>query len=571
MYKTNSDFDTISQLKLRKKCVLKFKIIQIYKLLSRCLLLGVSCALIGGATFASPSTEGIQIYQKNLPLSPEHKQKLADDITRYRTADNIWDVLREEFSLPHYENNSEVQEKIEWFMNNQDSLLRAASRAAPYLYYILQQVKKRHLPAELVLLPIIESGYNPFSLSNVGAAGIWQLMPDTASGLGIKRDSWYDGRRDIIASTRAALIYLDYLQSFFEGNWLYAIAAYNTGEGNVLTAIKRNIRNGISTSFWSLPVAQETKDYVPSLLALATIISHPDQYPIYFPPVRNAPYLAQVDLGTQISLKYAATLAGISHQKMIQLNPGFGRSSTSSTSKKGPIKLVLPIENIEQFTENLALSPLNPPINWIHYKVKSGDTIASVAKKFDTTSSAIRKLNHFSKNNLRQGTNLLIPSNSQAVLGQEDIKEQHPITVANKKTEKKIITTLENQSAPSYRLQPGDTVYMIRSKDTLESIAKRFHIDTKLLQATNHLTHKQIKPGKQLIIPTHIAQINTKKTLAQSLQPNDTLYMVRRDDTIEKIARKFRTTPSSIRLANLIDDHSLIEGEKIVVPTHIRS
>src|SRR3990167_3705629 len=523
MYKTNSDFDTISQLKLRKKCVLKFKIIQIYKLLSRCLLLGVSCALIGGATFASPSTEGIQIYQKNLPLSPEHKQKLADDITRYRTADNIWDVLREEFSLPHYENNSEVQEKIEWFMNNQDSLLRAASRAAPYLYYILQQVKKRHLPAELVLLPIIESGYNPFSLSNVGAAGIWQLMPDTASSLGIKR----------------------------------------------------NIRNGIDTDFWSLPVAQETKDYVPSLLALAIIISHPDQYPIYFPPVRNAPYLAQVDAGTQISLKYAAILAGISHKKMIQLNPGFGRSSPN---KKGPSKFVLPIENIEQFTENLAQSPLNRPINWAHYKVKSGDTILSIAKKFDTTVSAIRKLNHLSKNNLRQGTNLLIPANAQSDLNPNktmaDSKTNSSVTtIANKILPKEIKnSSTPSQTSTQYFLQPGDTIYMVRSKDTLQSIANRFHIKSNDLQAVNHVTSKQINPGKQLIIPTHLSLANIKQSssIAHALQPGDTLYMVRRDDTIEKIAKKFHTTPANIRLANLIDNHSLIEGEKIVVPTHIR-
>ncbi|TAK77108.1 MAG: hypothetical protein EPO11_03095, partial [Gammaproteobacteria bacterium] len=136
----------------------------------RITLLGVGCILFSTTLYASPPIEGIQVYQKNTRLSPEHKQKLADDIIRYRHADNIWDVLREEFTLPHYEDAPAVQEKIEWFMNNQDFLLRSASRAAPYLYYILQQVKKRHLPAELVLLPIIESGYNPFSLSNKGAA-----------------------------------------------------------------------------------------------------------------------------------------------------------------------------------------------------------------------------------------------------------------------------------------------------------------------------------------------------------------------------------------------------------------
>src|SRR3990167_8915906 len=129
-------------------------------------------------------------------------------------------------------------------MNNRGYLIRSAKREAPYLYYIHQQVKKRHLPAELVLLPIIESGYNPFSMSSVGAAGIWQLMPATANELGIRQNRWYDGRRDVIASTRAALNHLVYLQSFFDGNWLLALAAYDTGEGNVLSAIKRNIRNG---------------------------------------------------------------------------------------------------------------------------------------------------------------------------------------------------------------------------------------------------------------------------------------------------------------------------------------
>ncbi|OGT38430.1 MAG: hypothetical protein A3F11_09865 [Gammaproteobacteria bacterium RIFCSPHIGHO2_12_FULL_37_14] len=547
-----------------------------YKIFSRFVLLCVSCALIGGASFASPNVEGIQIYQKNLHLSPEHKQKLADDITRYRTADNLWDVLREEFSLPHYENNPQVQEKIEWFMNNQDYLLRSASRAAPYLYYISQQVKKRHLPAELVLLPIIESGYNPFSLSNVGAAGIWQLMPDTASGLGIKRDSWYDGRRDIIASTRAALNHLDYLQSFFEGNWLYALAAYNTGEGNVLSAIKRNIRGGIDTGFWSLPVAQETKDYVPSLLALAVIISHPDEYPIYFPPVRNAPYLAQVDVGTQINLKYAATLAGISDKKMIQLNPGFSRSSTpTSTSKKGPTKLVIPIENIEQFSENLARSPLSHPINWEHYKVKSGDTIASIAKKFATSTTAIRKLNHLSKNNLHPGANLLIPANDQPIANSENIVEtasKQRSSLASKTEGVMQKVAMPIQSLSQYRLQPGDTIYMVRTKDSLESIAKRFHINSKLLQAVNNISKKKIKPGKQLIIPTHASSMNASSlpSIKKSLQPGDTLYMVRHGDTIEKIARKFHTSPATIRLANLVDDNSLIEGEKLVVPTHIR-
>ncbi|VVC75875.1 Membrane-bound lytic murein transglycosylase D [Aquicella siphonis] len=555
----------------------------------KCLLLSAGSILIGGISFALPNPEGIQVYQKYLP--PEHKQKLADDITRYRNADNLWDVLRDEFSLAHYEESYAVQVKIEWYMNNQDYLLRSASRAAPYLYYISQQVKKRHLPAELVLLPIVESGYNPFSVSNMGASGIWQLMPDTASGLGVKRDWWYDGRRDVIASTRAALNYLAYLQSFFEGNWLLAIAAYNTGEGNVLAAIKRNIRDGRDTDFWSLPLAQETRDYVPSLLALAAIISRPDKYPVYLPPVRNAPYLAQVDIGTQINLKLAAALAGISHQKLMQLNPGF---KSASTSTSGPYKLVLPIENIEQFTENLARSPLNRKVNWIHYKVKSGDTLMSISRKFKTTTSDIRKMNHLSKSTIRPGTNLLIPhsgadsdddAEDDAYPVQELLaeKEDHrkpairkttdDISSKIKKSQDIVPVIVSEKNGNSYKLQPGDTIYMVRSKDTLDKIAKRFHISSQSLRQANRLTSNQIKPGKQIIIPTHPVVTASKKSpvpSAKKIQPGDTIYMVRRGDTIEKIARKFRTTASAIRINNLVDNSSLSEGDRLVIPTHIR-
>lgn len=549
------------------------------------ILLSVICAIIGGASFAAPSTEGIQIYQKNVHLSPEHKQKLADDITRYQNADNLWDVLREEFALPHYEDSPAVQEKIEWFMNNQDFLLRSATRAAPYLYYILQQVHTRHLPAELVLLPIIESGYNPFNRSSVGAAGIWQLMPGTATGLGIKQNSLYDGRRDVIASTHAALNYLSYLESFFEGNWLLAIAAYNTGEGNVLTAIRKNIRDGRPTDFWYLPVAQETRDYVPSLLALAVIISHPERYPVYFPPVRNAPYLAQVDVGKQIDLNYAASLAGISYRKLIQLNPAFNRTSTSTVSMSGPSKLVLPIENVEQFAENLSRSPLTQRIYWLHYKVKSGDSLVTIAKKFNTTPDELKKMNHLSKNGLGHGTDILIPhteiSNGTAPIeiAEADTNEsfQPKVLVSKKKVSNALAAPYReinfSKISGKYILHPGDTIYMVRSMDTLDNIANRFHIHPQTLVAINQLAGGRLTPGKQIIIPTHAPlddEMSDSNSNDTALQPGDTIYMVRRGDTIDTIASRFHTSASAIRVANLMNDNALQEGDRLVVPTHLQ-
>lgn len=522
-----------------------------------------SAFLIALTADAAPGIEGIQVYQKNLHDLPEHKQKLAADINRYHHADNIWDVLRDEFTLPHYEDNPAVQDKIDWYMNNQDYLLRSATRAAPYLYYILQQVKKRHLPAELVLLPIIESGYNPFSLSTVGAAGIWQLMPATAAGLGVRQDWWYDGRKDVITSTRAALNHLAYLQSVYEGNWLLALAAYDTGEGNLRAAMMKNIRNGLDTDFWSLPVAAETRNYVPSLLALAVIISHPDQYPVYLPPVRNAPYLAQIDVGAQINLKHAAVLAGLSHKKLLQLNPGFSRPITPS---KGPFKLVLPIENVEKFTESLIRSPLNTQIKWTHYKVNTGDTLVSIAKKFRTNPTSIRKLNQLSKNSVHQGMRLLIPVNESPIV----TNDIHPaVTVSNPTPTPPVATSkapdiLAYSLRHPYKLKPGDTVYMVRNNDTLAKIAQRFRIHPQLIQVVNQLHRHPLTPGKQIIIPTHPAQ-------RDGIQPGDTLYIVRRGDTIEDIAYKYHTTTAAIRLANIRGNNFLREGERLVVPTHTQS
>lgn len=482
-----------------------------YKKIMKSVVLCIYCAIYSCTVFAAPNIEGIQVYQKSINTSAEAKQTLEEDINRYYNAENIWDLLRAEFALPHYEDNPLVQEQIDWFMDHQDFLLRAATRAAPYLYFISQQTRKRHLPAELVLLPMIESAYNPFAYSSAGAAGIWQMMPGTASGFGVKQNWWYDGRRDIVASTKAALNYLVYLGGFFDGNWLLAIAAYDTGEGNVLAAIRKNVRAGKNTDFWSLPVAQETQIYIPRLLALATIIAHPDRYPINFPAVNNAPYLAQVDVGTQMDLKHAAILAGLSLKQLMQLNPGFNHTATGPN---GPYKLVLPIENVQQFTENLQQSPFEE-IKFKQYKESSKQY--AVARNSPTHSQSLKKIKH-----------------------------------------------VEQPIEGHYSLKPGDTLYMVRKGDTLQKIAKHFHVSTKTLLAANQLKHAySISPGSHLIIPTHIAKDDST---ANAIEPGDTLYMVRAGDTLNKIAKKFHTTEPELRITNLLADNTIQEGDQLIIP-----
>lgn len=544
------------------------------------ILIGISCLFLFQDAFAIPSIEGIQVYQKNMHLSDEHKQKLAADIYRYHNADNIWDELRYEFVLPHYEYHPRVQEQIEWFLNHQDFLLNSATRSAPYLYYISQQVRKRHLPAELVLLPMMESAYNPFAYSHMGAAGIWQMMPGTASGFGVKQNWWYDGRRDVVASTRAALDYLAYLINFFDGNWLFAIAAYDTGEGNILSAIRKNIRDGYSTDYWSLPVAQETRVYIPRLMALAIIISHPERYHINWPSVRNAPYLAQVDIGGQINLKHAALLAGLSLNKLKSLNPGYNRSTTDP---KGPFKLVLPIEHVERFTRNLAHSSIYQKLDSIRYKIRSGDTLFSIAKRFNTSTTNLLKANpKLAAANLKPGKHLIIPQSnpeiSKTILETKSVYLSSTEEITPPKLNKKLIQKTTNSTQllakvlenfkGKYHLKSGDTLYMVRNGDDLKKIANRFHMPVNTILAVNNLkNNKQIRTGQKIIIPTHITKTNT--TQKYVLSSGDTIYMVRRGDSIEKIATKFNTTPESIRLNNLITTNSIKEGDQLFIPTHV--
>jgi membrane-bound lytic murein transglycosylase D len=440
------------------------------------------CLLFTSLAFALPNLEGIQIYHKDVHLIPELKQGLQDDIDRYRNADDIWNTLRQEFVLDHFENDPAVQAQIEFFLQHQDFLLNSANRAAPYLYYILQQAHKRHLPAEIVLLPIIESAFNPFAYSPMGAEGIWQMMPGTATGYGIKQDWWYDGRRDVITSTKAALNYISYLGSFFDNNWLLAIAAYDTGEGNVMGAIRKNIRDGYNTDFWSLPLAQETRDYVPRLLALATIIAHPEKYPVYFPPVHDAPYLAQMDIGIQIDLKHAAGLAGLSLKTLMQLNPGFNRATTAP---HGPHKLVLPIENVAQFSANLAMMPNADRLSPHHYRLKDLEATLRASAK---------------------------PSRS-VTSGRAFVSRQRPVTSGSFDGTS---TTLAANG--NYEIQPGDTIYMSRNGDSVERIARHFHVSKSALLASNPLNSSGLRPGQRLVIPTHL---NTQVALAGNTKSYD--------------------------------------------------
>jgi membrane-bound lytic murein transglycosylase D len=335
-----------------------YKTLKIYTLLLTLLLVfavGITACVqfppLGGkaTTDENSPDKTTQTVSAGGSLAPRSAKALYSAVDK----GTLWGPIRAHLQLTAGEENQPaVQEQIRWFVKNPAYLNDAVSRAAPYIGYVYAQVIKHNLPAELTFLPIIESNYNA-SATNASskAAGMWQLMSSTARAYGVHQDRGFDGRRDLYSSTNAALNYLTYLKSFFGNDWLLAIAAYNTGEGNVQNAIRHNTQQGKSTHFWALPLAEETRAYVPRLLALAAIVKHPEKYGVTLPPVSAKPYLQLVDVSkTKMSLAHAAKLAGMNLSELKQFNPGVKNSSANLTQGQ----FALPIDRVALYKRQLA-------------------------------------------------------------------------------------------------------------------------------------------------------------------------------------------------------------------------
>ncbi|MGH8324933.1 MAG: transglycosylase SLT domain-containing protein, partial [Steroidobacteraceae bacterium] len=284
------------------------------------------------------------------PQAPEAPPTPVAGLTPAQYAD-LFDRLRAGFKLEDHPEEPGIERQLDWFASNPDYLERAFGRAELYLYHIVTQLEARGMPLEIALLPVVESAFEPYAYSRARASGLWQFIPDTGSRFGLKQDWWYDGRRDIVESTRAALDYLQSLHDEFNGDWLLAIAAYNCGEMAVEHAVDINRAAGKPIDFWSLKLPAETRAYVPKLLAMKRLVSAPETYGLSISPIPNQPYFTRVETHGQINLKLAAEIAGVTDEELYELNPAFHRWATDPT---GPHYLLLPIDGAQAFTENIS-------------------------------------------------------------------------------------------------------------------------------------------------------------------------------------------------------------------------
>jgi membrane-bound lytic murein transglycosylase D len=453
---------------------------------------------------------------------------------------DLFDRMRAGFSLEDTGDHRAVDEELRYFAGNPDYLQRAFGRADLYLYHIVTQLEARGMPLELALLPVVESAFEPYAYSRARASGLWQFIPGTGSHFGLKQDWWYDGRRDIMESTRAALDYLQYLHDKFNGDWLLAIAAYNCGEATVERAVRANRIAGRRIDFWDLRLPRETRAYVPKLLAMKRLVHDPATYGLAISPIPNQPYFARVATGGQISLKIAGQIANVSPEELYELNPAFHRWATDPT---GPYYLLVPVDSADVFTASLGQLNADQLLGVTHYSVNHGDSVASVATQFHTTVNVIRELNDFPAGRLTVGMDLRVPS------------------AVSELPAKVVLAAARIDGSDRAARRPH--VQIVRRGDSLWAIARRHGMNVNTLARMNGL-----RPGDTLRAGQHIRLAAGGGSASGSRHGRRLVYTVRSGDTMVEIAQQFQCSVPQLRAWNGLGAHTPIHaGQKLRVHT----
>jgi len=409
------------------------------------------------------------------PPKPEIKYDLP-------ISNSIWEQLRSYFGLPMPEAKY-LRPYLKDYGSKSWAVETLLERSEPYLAWITKQTKRQGIPAEIALLPAVESAFDPLAESPGDAAGLWQFIPATGRRFGLMENWWYDGRKDVVTSTHAALKYLKYLHQRFDGDWLLALAAYNTGEGKIRAAIKSNQRTGKPVDYWHLKLPKETTDYVPRLLALRLVVEHPGRYGITLPDIQQQPVMAIVDTDGQIELSIAAQLADVSPDTLYRLNPGYKRGATPP---RGPHQIVLPADRVGRFQTQLAELPPEQRVQWRRHEIKSGETLSHIALQYKTTVPALRTVNGLKSDRIRSGAHLVIPGSLHP--------KQAQVLAAN---------TGQTRWWQNITKRTKKMVHGVRPGDTLWDLARHYGVSVQQLASWNHIsTTDYLQPGQKLVLHT---------------------------------------------------------------------
>lgn len=426
-------------------------------------------------------------------------------------APDAWERIRRGYAIPNL-NTPLVDKWTAYYARHPESMNRMANRAGKYLYYIVEEINRRGLPTELALLPFVESAYNPIAYSHANASGLWQFIPSTGTQFKLKQDWWHDQRRDPIASTNAALDYLEYLFEF-QGDWYLALASYNWGEGAVQRAVKKNAAAGKPTDYLSLNMPAETQNYLPKLQAIKNIVADPKKYSVVLPNVDNSPYFVSVKKTVNIDYVLAAQFAEMPLEDFQALNPSFNQPVISVKENHA---VILPRDRVAIYNKNIA-QYRGDLTSWKSYEAADGESITAIASKFGVPEGRLRQANRIPANvRLTSAETLLIPGPSgegirlnpadKTSLAQAGRGNTPQTTNARAATRPPAASPRRSPaaSAPA-SARPTLRLHTVRAGDTLSSIAQQYGTSAASIRALNNLKSNTLRAGAKLRIPSVIS------------------------------------------------------------------
>jgi membrane-bound lytic murein transglycosylase D len=491
------------------------------------------------------------------------QKRLKNFFTKNNT---VWDRMLSLYAFPEV-SNERIDAELNYYLSHPDYIARVQERAAPYMHLILDEIEAKDLPGELALLPVVESAFIPEAYSHSAASGLWQFIPSTGRLFGLEQNSWYDGRRDVYASTVAATEFLKDLSENFNGDWFLALASYNWGKGNVAKAISRNNYQGLPTDYWSLDLPKETEDYVPRLLAIAKIFANAEQYGIRLQNIPNKPYCEVVNVGSQLDINKAAQLAETPLGQFLKLNPCFKKGSTAPD---GPHRLLIPSHRVQSFKQNLARLPFEERVDQRQhdeellfakirqnemiaqkmrdeeekvenqrkrhvistkryysgtptqqYQVHRGETLSAIARNNGTTVDNLKKMNGLAKNSVNSGAYLKIPSSSRRASNEIET------------------------SRPGKARSSSGQVYVVKKGDTFFNVSKRFAVSRSTIAGWNNISpNTNLKLGQKLVIKSSTPQ------LASASSTRLIHYKVKSGDSLMQLSRKFGVSLNELKKSN---------------------
>lgn len=563
-----------------------------FKQLLLCLgLLAPLASIADSGIINSAAASSNNTYASTSPASAASNTSTQNSSNDQNDTADLWDRIRMGFGMDTLDTPL-VETHINWYAQRPEYVRRMVERSRRYLYHILGEVEKRGMPTEIALLPMVESAFNPMAYSTSHASGIWQFVPATGKDFGLKQNGWYDGRRDIIAATDAALDYLSKLHDQF-GTWELALAAYNCGEGCVARAIAKNQAQGLPTDYLSLNLPTETRHYVPKLLAVKQIIADPESVGLNLDSIPNQAYFTTVTLTKPIDVSLAAKLANMPVNEFVSLNPAYNKPVVRSDT---PAQLLLPVDKVDTFSNNLQNYD-RPLVTWQVYAAKIGERITTIAKKFGVTVAWLKEHNpiHLShKGKLTSDHALMVPlkenaDNAYATDKTRPSNAVNKIALAEPGIMKVSLHDTQSQDIPNKtgRTEQSHQGKMpreitVKTGDTLYSLATRYQVTAHELAQWNKIKPNQLKLGQTLILTAphdghetsskHETKDRLEKSASRKIEKKPLKeekprhYIVKKGDTLSSIAQKYDLAIADIQRWNKLKHHAVLQpGSKLVL------